>query len=199
MPVIECDVESARERLETAGAAVTSGNTEHERWRAEYGDSMAVAYDDKVVLQGTETGKLEGVLRADEGGGRAHVYFDGASRGNPGPAAIGWVIVTDDGILTEGGKRIGETTNNRAEYEALVYALEVAREFGFEELEIRSDSELVVRQIRGEWDTNDPDLRECRIRALELLSEFGEWSISHVPREINERADERANEAFDDG
>jgi ribonuclease HI len=195
MPVIECDPAWAREQFEAAGLTVTSGNTDHELWRAESDDGTAIAYEGKVVIQGNETARLEGLLRED--GGRAHVYCDGAARGNPGPAAIGWVLVTGDGIATEGNKRIGETTNNRAEYEALIQALEVARAHGFDRVEVRSDSELVVKQVRGEYQVNDPDLRELRVRALESLSEFAEWSLSHVPREINERADNLANEAFD--
>ena len=197
MPVLECDVEVARERLEEAGVTVESGNTDHEQWRAEYGDATAVAYEEKVVIQGGETGRLEALL--SDGGGRAHVYADGASRGNPGPAAVGWVIVTDEGIVTEGNDRIGETTNNRAEYEALIRALEVARDYRFEEVEVRSDSELLVKQVTGEWDANDPELRERRIEVRQLLAQFDDWSLTHVPREINERADELANEAFEHG
>jgi ribonuclease HI len=197
MPVIECDESVARERLEAAGVAVEPGNTDHERWRARHAGATAVAYEGKVVVQGENAERLAGLLRED--GGRAHVYFDGASRGNPGPAAVGWVVLTGDGIVSEGGETIGETTNNCAEYEGLIRALEVASDYGFEEVRIRSDSELLVKQIRGEWDTNDPDLRERRVRARELLSEFDSWSIEHVPRELNERADELANEALDDG
>jgi len=195
MPAVDCDPERARERLEAAGVAVGPGNTDHERWRAEADDAVAVAYDDTVVVQGARPERLVGLLR--ENGDRAHVYFDGAARGNPGPAAIGWVVVTGDGIVTEGGERIGETTNNRAEYRALVRALEMAADYGFEEVAVRGDSELVVRQVRGEWAVDHPELREHRLRARELLEEFGEWSIDHVPREINERADELANEALD--
>jgi len=197
MPVIECDERRAREVLEAAGADVEEGNTDHERWRAHRGDATAVAYDGKVVVQGDGSARLEGLLR--EGGGRAHLYFDGASRGNPGPAAIGWVIVTAEGIVTEGNKRIGETTSNRAEYEGLIHALDVAEAYGFDEVDVRSDSELVVKQVRGEYNVNHPELRELRVRALERLREFDEWSLNHVPREINERADNLANEAFDHG
>lgn len=196
MPVLECDVEEARERLREAGVDIDQGNTDHERWRAEYGDATAVAYDGKVVIQGADSGRLEALLR--DGGGRAHVYFDGASRGNPGPAAIGWVVVTSDGVVAEGGERIGETTNNRAEYEALVRALEVATDYGFDEVDVRGDSELIVKQVRGEYDASDPGLREYRVRVRELLASVGEWSLSHVPREINDRADQLANEALDD-
>ncbi|WP_336134885.1 ribonuclease HI [Natronomonas amylolytica] len=195
MPVIDCDPATARERLEAAGIEVEPGNTDHELWRASHAGATAVAYEGKVVVQGGSPGRLVGVIEG--GGGRAHVYFDGGSRGNPGPAAIGWVIVTSDGIAAEGSERIGNATNNQAEYEALLRALEAAADIGFEELLVKGDSELIVKQVRGEWDTNDPTLREKRVRARELLREFDEWSIDHVPREINERADDLVNDALD--
>ena len=197
MPTIECDPDVARERLRDAGVDVLAGNTDHERWRAERGDAVAVAYDGKVVVQGATPSDIAPLL--SEGGGRAHVYFDGGSRGNPGPAGIGWVVVTADGIVAEGGERIGETTNNRAEYEALARALEVARDYGFDEVDVRGDSQLIVRQVKGEYDTNNPELRERRVRVLELLDAFDRWSLEHVPRAVNGRADSLANEALDDG
>ncbi|MFB6167823.1 MAG: ribonuclease HI [Haloferacaceae archaeon] len=196
MPTIECDPAAARERLSAAGVDVRAGNTDHERWRAERGDAVAVAYDDKVVVQGARPADLAALLR--EGGGRAHVYFDGASRGNPGPAAVGYAVVTSDGVVAEGGERIGETTNNRAEYEALIRALEVARDRGFDEVDVRGDSELIVKQVRGEYEASNPALRERRVRARELLDSFDRWSLTHVPREVNSRADDLANAAFDD-
>jgi len=198
MPSVDLDPDVARERLETAGVSVEAGNTEYERWRAERGGATAVAYDDKVVVQGARPTDLLALLRSGAGG-RAHVYFDGASRGNPGPAAIGWAIVTSDGIVAEGSERIGETTNNRAEYAALERALEAASDYGFDEVDVRGDSQLIVRQVRGEYDTNNPELRERRVRVMELLSSFDRWSIEHVPREVNERADSLANEALDNG
>jgi ribonuclease HI len=197
MPTIQCDPAAARDRLLEAGVEVRPGNTDHERWRAERGDAVAVAYDDKVVIQGSSPTDLTLLLK--DGGGRGHVYFDGASRGNPGPAAVGWVVVTGDGIVAEGGERIGETTNNRAEYEALIRGLEAARDYGLSAVDVRGDSELIVKQLRGEYDVNHPELRERRARALELLESFERYSIEHVPREINERADNLANEALDDG
>ncbi|GAB7094455.1 ribonuclease HI [Halolamina litorea] len=196
MPTVTVDPETARERLQDAGVETTPGNTDHERWRAQHGDAVAVAYDDKVVVQGATPTDLTLLLK--EGGGRAHVYFDGASRGNPGPAAVGWAIVTSDGIVAEGGERIGRATNNQAEYEALLRALRAARDLGIDELDIRGDSQLVVKQLRGEWNTNDPDLKEKRVTARELLRRFDRWGIEHVPREINDRADDLANEALDD-
>jgi len=197
VPVVECDPETARARLERAGVDVEPGNTDHELWRADREGATAVAYEGKVVVQGSDPSVLTLPLR--EGGGRGHVYFDGASRGNPGPAAVGWAIVTSDGIVAEGGQRIGETTNNRAEYEALIGGLTAAVEYGLDEVDVRGDSQLVVEQVRGAWDTNDPALRERRVRARELLDRFDRWSLEHVPRELNERADEMANEALDDG
>ena len=197
MPVIECDVDAARERLLNAGADVSAGGSEHERWRAEYGDAVAVAYDGKVVVQGANPQDIEAILR--EEGGHAYVYFDGACRGNPGPSAVGWVIVTSDGIVADGGERIGRATNNQAEYEALIRALRAARDYGFDSVEVKGDSQLIVKQVTGAWNTNDPELREYRVTVRELLTAFDDWDLQHVPREINERADKLANEALDDG
>ncbi|MFY4814640.1 ribonuclease HI [Haloarcula sp. AONF1] len=197
MPVIECDETTARERLADAGLDIEAGNTDHERWRVDYGGATVVAYDGKVVVQGEETAQLEALLRGNDGG-RVHAYFDGASRGNPGPSSVGYVLVDDSGIVTEGGETIGTATNNQAEYRALIRAIEVARDYGFDDVHIRGDSELIVKQVRGEWDTNDPELRENRVRVRELLTGFDDWQIEHVPREINDRADELANDALDD-
>jgi ribonuclease HI len=197
MPVVECDVDAARERLESAGVTIESGNTEHERWRAEHGECVAVAYDDSVVVQGAAPHDVVPLL-TDGGGGRGHVYFDGAARGNPGDAAIGWVVATSDGIVAEGGETIGTATNNQAEYAALVRALDAAAAQGLDTVDIRGDSELIVKQVRGAYDTNDPDLREQRIAVHDRLADFEEWSIEHVPRECNDRADELANAALED-
>lgn len=195
MPTITDDPAAAADRLERAGVDIETGNTPHERWRAERGGAVAVAYDDKIVVQGADPSDLSLLLQP--GGGRAHVYFDGACRGNPGPAAVGWAIVSADGVVADGGKRIGETTNNRAEYEALIAALEAAADLALDEIDVRGDSELIVKQVRGEWNANDPGLRERRVRVRELLEGFDRWSLEHVPREVNSRADALANEALD--
>lgn len=195
MPTVEIEPERARDSLAAAGATIESGNTEYERWRASLGEATAVAYDDKVVVQGARPTDILGVLAPY--GGHVHVYFDGASRGNPGRAAIGWVLVTDEGIIDEGGEYIGEATNNEAEYEAIIRGLEAAAALGFDEAEVRGDSELIVRQVRGEYDVNVPRLRELRIRVLELLEQFDDWTLEAVPRGVNERADRLANEVLD--
>jgi len=197
MPVVECDVDAARERLESAGATIDPGNTEHERWRAEHGDAVAVAYADSVVIQGAAPHDVVPLL-TDGSGGRGHVYFDGAARGNPGDAATGWVVATSDGIVAEAGETIGTATSNQAEYAALVRALDAAARRGLDRVDIRGDSELIVKQVRGAYDTNDPELRERRIAVHDRLAEFDEWSIEHVPRECNDRADELATAALDD-
>lgn len=196
MPVVECDVEEARNRLTSAGIDVTDGNTEHERWRARYGGATAVAYDDKVVIQGSRPRDIEAILC--DGGGRVHLYVDGASRGNPGPAAIAWVLVSGEGgIVAEHAERIGRATNNQAEYRALIEGLRAASDYDYDTVHVRGDSELVIKQVRGEWDANDPTLREHRVTVRELLTEFDDWELTHVPRELNERADALANEALD--
>lgn len=195
MPVIECDVDEARARLEDAGADLSDGKAPGEQWHADLGDAHAVAYDDKVVVQGKRPVDITSVV--EDGGGRAHVYFDGACRGNPGPSAIGYVIVSGDGIVAEGGETIGRATNNQAEYDALIRALETAEKYGIDEVEVRGDSQLIVKQVKGAWKTNDPELREKRVRVRELLERFDDWTLKHVPREINDRADELANEALD--
>jgi ribonuclease HI len=164
-------------------------------WRASHAGTTIVAYAGKVVVQGSHPQRTMALLRGT--GGRAHVYFDGACHGNPGPASVGYVIVNGDGIVAEGGHTIGRATNNQAEYEALVAALEVAVDAGADELVIRGDSQLVVKQVRGEWNTNDPNLRELRVQVHELLRNVDTWSIEHIPREINDRADELATNALE--
>jgi ribonuclease HI len=197
MPVVECDVDTARDRLAGAGATFSEGNSEYERWHADLGDAHAVAYDDKVVVQGSNPTDITAIIEPGRGG-RVHVYFDGACRGNPGPSAVGWVLVSGDGIIAEHGETIGHATNNQAEYEALLAGLRAGEQFGFDEAEVRGDSQLIVKQVKGAWDTNDPELREKRVEARELLERFDDWSLTHVPREVNDRADELANEALDD-
>ena len=124
---------------------------------------------------------------------------DGAARGNPGPAGAGAVLYAPDGsVVAELRKPLGTATNNRAEYEALVIGLEEARRRDIEDLVIRLDSELLVKQMRGEYRIRSEALRPLAQRAARLIAELGA-RIEHVPRERNAHADRLANEAIDRG
>lgn len=126
------------------------------------------------------------------------VYVDGGARGNPGPAGVGVVITDPDGNeLARANDYIGEATNNVAEYRALLLGLEKARALGAREVSIVNDSQLVARQIDGEYRVKNADLRPLHGRASSMLGRFGRWSIRSVPREENELADVLVNEAID--
>jgi ribonuclease HI len=129
---------------------------------------------------------------------RLVVNVDGGSRGNPGPAAIAAVIASPDGELVEElAERIGEATNNVAEYRALLLGLERARALGAREVELIGDSELVVRQVHGTYKVKDETLRALRDQVDAALRSFERWSFRHVRREDNEAADLLVNEALD--
>jgi ribonuclease HI len=126
------------------------------------------------------------------------VNVDGGARGNPGPAAVGAVIQDAGGtVLEERGERIGTATNNVAEYRALLLGIERAAELGASELELVGDSELVVRQVKGEYKVKDATLRELHGEVKRALRPFDSWSIRHVRREQNAEADRLVNQALD--
>jgi ribonuclease HI len=126
------------------------------------------------------------------------VNVDGGARGNPGPAAIAAVVRAEDGgLLEERGERIGTATNNVAEYRALLLGIERAAALGATELELVGDSELVVRQVKGEYKVKDSSLRELHAEVSRALRDFEGWSIRHVRRERNAEADRLVNEALD--
>jgi ribonuclease HI len=131
------------------------------------------------------------------------VYSDGGSRGNPGPAAIGAVVLdpsTDPPTrLAVVSERIGVATNNVAEYRAVVAGLEAAREFGARRIRVRADSQLLVRQLEGRYRVKQEHLRPFFERARELLSEYEVAVLEHVPREANVDADALVNAALDAG
>ena len=124
--------------------------------------------------------------------------MDGGARGNPGPAAIGAVVSTPDGdeLLAE-GEYIGETTNNVAEYKGLLLGLDLARRLGAREVEVINDSELVARQIGGQYKVKHAGLKPLFLEAMSQLREFDRWSVRNVPRAQNKRADGLVNEALD--
>jgi ribonuclease HI len=126
------------------------------------------------------------------------VNVDGGARGNPGPAAIGAVVQHPEGdVLEERGERIGTATNNVAEYRALLLGIERARELGASELELVGDSELIVRQVKGEYKVKDAALRELHAEVRRALRPFEAWSIRHVRREQNAEADRLVNQVLD--
>jgi ribonuclease HI len=126
------------------------------------------------------------------------VHVDGGARGNPGPAAVGVVVSTPDGeVLDEIGEVIGVATNNVAEYRALLLGLERARALGANEVDVVNDSELVARQVTGDYKVKSAGLRPLHREALAALRGFDRWSISSVPRERNARADALVNAVLD--
>jgi ribonuclease HI len=130
--------------------------------------------------------------------GRSVVYSDGASRGNPGPAAIGAVVYDDSGReLHTVSLRIGRATNNEAEYRAAIAALEAALALGLRDVELRMDSELIVRQLDSRYKVRNPALRRLFGRMKDLQWRFTSFQVKHVRREENRRADQLANEALD--
>ncbi len=129
------------------------------------------------------------------------IYCDGGARGNPGPAAIGAVVLdpsTDPPTrLATVSERIGVATNNVAEYRALVAGLEAAREFPARRVRVRADSQLLVRQLEGRYRVKQAHLRPFFERARELLGEYEDVELVHVPREENTEADALVNAALD--
>jgi probable phosphoglycerate mutase len=129
---------------------------------------------------------------------RARLSTDGGARGNPGPAAYGYVLEAEDGtVLAAHGERIGVATNNVAEYRALVAGLEKALELGVRELQVVSDSELLVKQMTGEYRVKNEALKELAAEAGKLARRLRDVSYEAVRREHNELADRLVNEALD--
>jgi ribonuclease HI len=126
------------------------------------------------------------------------VNVDGGARGNPGPAAIAAVASTPDGeVVDSRGEAIGTATNNVAEYRALLLGIDLAHEHGAAEVELIGDSELIVKQVNGEYKVKDAGLRPLHAQVRAALEGFDRWSIRHVRREQNAAADALVNETLD--
>jgi ribonuclease HI len=126
------------------------------------------------------------------------IYTDGAARGNPGPAGCAAVIIDEKTNSKHFfNKFIGKSTNNFAEYQGLILGLKAAEKIGAEEIKVFLDSELVVKQIKGEYRVKELNLKKLHQQAFKLLSTFKKFSIQHIPREKNKEADKLANEAID--
>lgn len=194
---LEMPRDVARERLESAGAVFEE---EDDGWRARLGGGVVTAEQGEegdVSLHGN-TERLERILTDGSGeNGEATVTFDGASRGNPGPSAAAYVLSDEDGVVKREGEAIGEATNNEAEYVALLRGLVEARELGYNAVEAVGDSELVVKQVSGEWRCRAENLKPLREEVLEVAESFDYFEIRHVPRSENTEADELANATLD--
>jgi len=130
---------------------------------------------------------------------RLRIFCDGASRGNPGPSGIGYLILDPAGrTLMERYEFLGIRTNNQAEYHAAIKALEKAIELNAEEVELYTDSELLVKQLRGEYVVRDPELKTLHARLRSLVAGLAKFEVKQVPREENVKADDLANMAVDE-
>ena len=129
---------------------------------------------------------------------RLTLSIDGAARGNPGPAGAGVVVWRGEKVFEEFCKYLGRATNNQAEYQALILALEQALELGAREVMVRSDSELLVKQVLGQYRIKNPELRSLFQQAAALMRRFQRFQIQHVPRAQNAEADRMANRAIDE-
>ena len=129
---------------------------------------------------------------------KAIIYTDGGSRGNPGPGALG-VVITDESekILKEYSNYLGEVTNNQAEYEAVIFALAKAKQLKIKEIELRVDSELIGKQLLGQYKIKNPDLQPLFIKAWNLRLDYDKVDIKIIPREQNQKADKLVNRELD--
>ena len=126
------------------------------------------------------------------------VHVDGGSRGNPGPAAAGAVISTPDGaVVDELGEALGIATNNVAEYRGLLLGVRRAAELGATEVEVVNDSELVAKQVNGQYKVKHPDMKPLHAESLRALEAFDRWTIRSVPRAQNAAADALVNQTLD--
>ncbi len=130
---------------------------------------------------------------------RTRLFTDGAARGNPGPAGAGAVIVNADGhIVAQVGKFLGDSTNNVAEYMGLILGLKRAKAMGIKELDVLADSELMVKQLSGEYAVKAEHLKPLHLEAEALLKGFADVTVRHIPREENSAADAMSNRAIDE-
>jgi ribonuclease HI len=184
----QTDVEKAAQRAaEEIDEAMDLSRTEREQRRRE-----------RAVAQERER-QTAAAAEAAEKAKRTRLYTDGAARGNPGPAGAGAVILNADGhIVAKIGKFLGDSTNNVAEYMGLILGLRRAKAMGIKELEVFSDSELLVKQLAGEYQVKADHLRPLHEEAKALLRGFSFIDVRHIPREENAQADAMSNRAIDE-
>jgi ribonuclease HI len=174
----------ARESAEELDAAMNESKVDRERKKKERAAAVAAEREAERVAEARPV--------------RTRLFVDGAARGNPGPAGAGAVIVSPEGhVVAKIGKYLGETTNNVAEYTGLILGLKRAKAMGLRELEILADSELVVKQLSGDYQVKAEHLAPLHAEAKALLGGFDVAEIRHIPREENEAADAMSNRAID--
>ncbi|HET7673737.1 MAG TPA: reverse transcriptase-like protein [Candidatus Saccharimonadales bacterium] len=174
-----------------------SNYDEIEVWLTTHSEGKVTGKDRKFAQQ------IDTFLEAKSGSGEvktstAKLFTDGGSRGNPGPAATGVVILDmEDNVVKKSSTYLGKTTNNQAEYQALSEGLRLAQTLGVEELSVYMDSELIVKQINGIYKIKNADLKPHYDDVLVLADKFRKISFTHVPRAMNKLADEMVNECLD--
>jgi ribonuclease HI len=175
------------------------------RSQAELDDSMELSKAERdrrkkqrAAEEAAERAAEEAAVAA-EAAKRTRLYTDGAARGNPGPAGAGAVIISPDGhIVAKVGKFLGESTNNVAEYMGIILGLKRAKAMGIRELEVLSDSELLVKQLHGDYAVKAEHLRPLHDEVQQLLKGFSWIEVRHIPREENAQADAMSNRAIDE-
>ena len=125
------------------------------------------------------------------------LYFDGGSRGNPGPSGCGYALFTNDNEIASGSHALGFGTNNEAEYQGLIYGLREAKNLNIKDIIVYGDSLLVINQIQGKWQCRAKNLLIHLTEARNLIRHFNKIILQHIPREMNKRADQLANNAMD--
>jgi ribonuclease HI len=175
---------AARESAEELESSMNESKAERERKKKERAAAAAAEREAERAVEARPV--------------RTRLFTDGAARGNPGPAGAGAVIVSPEGhIVAKVGKYLGETTNNVAEYTGLILGLKRAKAMGLRELEVLADSELLVKQLAGEYQVKADHLRPLHDEAQALIKGFEVIEVRHIPREENAAADEMSNRAID--
>jgi ribonuclease HI len=200
------DFQQAFDFMQKVAAAAESQN-HHPKWTNEWNKVeiwlSTHSAGDTVTDKDRELAEtISGIYQNKEGNSnlkQAKLFTDGGSRGNPGPSAIAFVICKmDDSVVEKSGSYIGETTNNQAEYQALKAGLERAQQLGVRELLVNMDSELVVKQINGQYKIKNAELLPHYNAIKKLAGSFEQIDFAHVPRALNSIADKEVNRILDE-
>jgi ribonuclease HI len=204
------ELEQAKEPASASGSKIVKVRKASEVEKAarqaqqELDESMNLSKVERERLKAeraaqAEKARAETVAAVEARPVRTRLFTDGAARGNPGPAGAGAVIVNAEGhIVAKVGKFLGDSTNNVAEYMGLILGLKRAKAMGIKELDVLADSELMVKQLAGEYAVKAEHLKPLHLEAEALLKGFADVSVRHIPREENAAADAMSNRAIDE-